>query len=51
MKLGPHRARFVRLGPPTEFYERLARQLKWLREAQSDDIEALRSVLGEEAPA
>ena len=51
MKLGPHRARFVRLGPPTEFYERLARQLKWLREAQSDDIDALRSVLGEEAPA
>jgi NAD+ kinase len=51
MKLGPHRARFVRLGPPTEFYHRLARQLKWLREAQSDDIDALRSVLGEEAPA
>lgn len=51
MTLGPHRARFVRLGPPTEFYDRLARQLKWLREAQNDDIDALRSVLGEEAPA
>jgi NAD+ kinase len=51
LKIGPHRARFVRLGPPTEFFERLARQLNWLREGNQDDIEALRSVLGEEAPA
>jgi NAD+ kinase len=29
--LSPHRARFLRLGPPAEFYERLARQLNWLR--------------------
>jgi NAD+ kinase len=29
--LSPHRARFLRLGPPTQFYERLARQLNWLR--------------------
>jgi len=51
LKIGPHRARFVRLGPPTEFFERLARQLNWLREGSEDDIEALRAVLGEEAPA
>ena len=29
--LSPHRARFLRLGPLTEFYERLARRLNWLR--------------------
>ena len=51
MKRGPHRARFVRLGPASEFYDRLARQLKWLREGHEDDVEALRAVLGEEAPA
>jgi NAD+ kinase len=51
MALGPHDARFVRLGPEHEFYERLARQLNWLREGQHEDIDALRSVLGEEATA
>lgn len=30
--LSPHRARFVRLGEPTEFYSRLARRLNWLGE-------------------
>lgn len=30
--LGPHRARFLRLNPPTDFYARLARGLNWLRE-------------------
>ena len=30
--LGPHRARFLRLGPPTEFYKRLAYRLNWLRD-------------------
>ena len=29
--LGPHRARFLRLGTRAEFYERLARRLNWLR--------------------
>ncbi len=30
VRLGPNRARFVRLSPPTQFYERLARRLNWL---------------------
>ena len=29
--LGSHRARFLRLSPPAQFYERLARRLNWLR--------------------
>jgi NAD+ kinase len=28
--LGPHRVRFLRLGPPARFYERLARRFNWL---------------------
>ena len=32
--LGPHRARFLRLGSRAEFYERLARRLNWLREGE-----------------
>ena len=32
--LGPYRARFLRLGSRAEFYERLARRLNWLREAE-----------------
>ena len=31
--LGPHRARFVRLGEQTEFYSRLAHRLNWLGES------------------
>ena len=27
----PHRVRFLRLGPPTQFFERLARRFNWLR--------------------
>ncbi len=30
VSLGPHRARFLRLGEPARFYERLARRLNWL---------------------
>ena len=30
VRLGPQRARFLRLSPPTQFYERLARRLNWL---------------------
>lgn len=30
VRLGPHRVRFLRLSPPTQFYERLARRLNWL---------------------
>lgn len=30
--LSPHRARFLRLSPPTDFYTRLARSVNWLRE-------------------
>jgi NAD+ kinase len=35
--LSPHRARFVRLGPPAQFYERLARQLNWLRRREATE--------------
>ena len=50
--LGPHRARFLRLNPPTQFYERVARRLNWLREGEGDapGVSAPFS-LGEEAPA
>ena len=52
MELSPHRARFVRLGPPGQFYERLAQRLNWLRPADAGDADrAARSVLGEETPA
>ena len=50
MGLSPHRARFVRLGPPGQFYERLAQRLRWLRPDAVDSHEAARSVLGEETP-
>jgi NAD+ kinase len=43
---GPHTVRFLRLGPPTDLYERLARRLNWL---QGEDAQS-RLVLGE-APA
>ena len=50
--LGPHRARFLRLNPPTQFYERLARRLNWLREKEGDAPDATASsMLSEEAPA
>ena len=50
--LGPHRARFLRLNPPTQFYERVARRLNWLREGEGDapGLTAPFS-LGEGAPA
>lgn len=31
---GPHRARFLRLSPPAQFYERLARRLNWLLQGE-----------------
>jgi len=48
--LSPHRARFVRLSPPVQFYERVARRLNWVRGNESAP-EDVRSMLGEEAPA
>ncbi len=36
VSLGPHRARFLRLGEPTKFYGRLARRLNWLGEPGGD---------------
>ena len=48
--LGPHRARFLRLSPPAQFYERLARRLNWVRGNESAP-EDVRSMLSEEAPA
>ncbi len=50
VQVGPHRARFLRLNPQTQFYERLARRLNWLANADAQDA-AVRSLLGEEAPA
>jgi NAD+ kinase len=45
--LSLHRARFVRLHPPAQFYERLARRLNWVRE----DEAAPPAVVPEEVPA
>ena len=33
--VSPHSARFLRLGPPTAFYERLARRMNWLLPSRS----------------
>lgn len=50
--LGPHRARFLRLSPPTQFYERLARRLNWVGQAETGAPDlADRSILSEGAPA
>ena len=35
-----HRARFLRLTPPAEFYERLARRLNWLKSEQNGSDQA-----------
>jgi NAD+ kinase len=44
--ISPHRARFVRLGPPAQFYERLARRLNWVRSTEgSASGGTLRSML------
>ena len=32
VRMSPHTARFLRLGPPSDFYARVARRLNWLRE-------------------
>ena len=46
--ISPHRARFVRLGPPAQFYERLSRRLNWVRPTEGDaSSDALRSMLDE----
>lgn len=50
MSKSPHRARFVRLGPPAEFYQRLARSLNWLRRPRAGDISpTLHTTTGDEA--
>ncbi len=43
--VSPHRARFLRLGPPSQFYERLARRLNWVRPAEANGNETLRLML------
>jgi len=46
--ISPHRARFVRLGPPAQFYERLSRRLNWVRPTEGNpSLEGLRSMLDE----
>jgi NAD+ kinase len=46
--ISPHRARFVRLGPPAQFYERLARRLNWVRSTEGNaSADSLRSMLDE----
>lgn len=46
--ISPHRARFVRLGPPAQFYERLARRLNWVRSTEGNaSTDSLRSILDE----
>ena len=48
----PHRARFLRLDPPTRFYERLARRLNWLRDRGGDAAPpSASSIVSEETPA
>jgi hypothetical protein len=32
VRLSPHVARFLRLGPPSDFYARVARRLNWVRQ-------------------
>jgi NAD+ kinase len=51
VSLGEHRARFLRLGPPTEFYERLARRLNWLRDNEGRVSSETFDLVGEETPA
>jgi NAD+ kinase len=51
LQRSPHCARFVRLGPPSDFYARLAHQLSWLRDDSTPAEDAVRSALSEEAPA
>ncbi len=46
--ISPHRARFVRLGPPAQFYERLSRRLNWVGPAEgTGSTDTLRSILDE----
>jgi NAD+ kinase len=49
--LGPHQARFLRLRPPTQFYERLARRLNWVREGEGDASGSARLISSEETSA
>ncbi len=51
VSLGEHRARFLRLGAPTEFYARLAHRLNWLREGERHVADETAAALSEEAPA
>ena len=34
VRLSPHSARFLRLGPPLDFYARVARRLNWVRQPE-----------------
>ena len=46
--ISPHRARFVRLGPPAQFYGRLARRLNWVHSSEGNgSADMLRSMLDE----
>jgi len=53
VEVGPHRARFLRLDPPTQFYERLARSLNWLRDVDAPPAAPplAESILSEGTPA
>jgi len=46
--LSPHTARFLRLAPPSQFYDRIARRLAWLHQEQGPPPV---DTMGEEAPA
>jgi NAD+ kinase len=43
VRLGPHVARFLRLGPPSDFYARVARRLNWVRQPGEESLPARQS--------
>ena len=51
---GPHRARFIRLSPPAQFYEQLAHRFNWLRRGGGDSPDSapprIDAILREGAP-
>jgi NAD+ kinase len=51
MARSPHVTRFVRLGPPSDYYERLSRRLAWFAGSSEAPAERLRAMLSEEAHA
>jgi hypothetical protein len=40
VRLSPHVARFLRLGPPSDFYARVARRLNWARQPGESSLAA-----------